>query len=64
MRVSERMADTENGGIVTEECLQELLDFFVKNAYKAKNVDRRVRSLWHCCGYKEGACGQWGSVQK
>lgn len=23
--------------------MQELLDFFVKNAYKARNVDRRVR---------------------
>ena len=29
-------------GVVTEECLQELLDFFAKSAYRAKTVDRRV----------------------
>jgi len=28
--------------VVTEECLQELLDFFAKSAYRAKTVDRRV----------------------
>ena len=28
--------------IVTAECLEELLEFFSKAAYKAKNVDRRV----------------------
>ena len=31
--------------VVTEECLQELLDFFVKSAYRAKTVDRRVSTL-------------------
>ena len=33
------------GGTVTPECIQELLDFFIKNAYKAKNVDQRVCDL-------------------
>ena len=28
---------------VSEECLQELLDFFIKSVYKARNIDRRVR---------------------
>lgn len=31
--------------VVTEECLQELLDFFVKSAYRAKTVDRRVSAM-------------------
>lgn len=31
-----------SGGTVTPECIQELLDFFIKNAYKARNVDQRV----------------------
>ena len=31
--------------VVTEECLVELLDFFIKSAYKARNADRRV-SRW------------------
>lgn len=38
-------ADTSFDSVVTEECLHELLDFFIKNAYKARNVDRRV-SRW------------------
>ena len=29
-------------GTVTPECIQELLDFFIKHAYRAKNVDQRV----------------------
>ncbi len=29
---------------VSEECLQELLEFFLKSSYKARTVDRRVRS--------------------
>ena len=33
------------GSVVTEECLQELLDFFVKSAYRAKTVDRRVSAM-------------------
>ena len=33
----------KSGGTVTQECIQELLDFFIKNAYKARNVDQRVR---------------------
>ena len=32
--------------VVTEECLQELLDFFVKSAYRAKTVDRRVSTVY------------------
>lgn len=36
------MAKIDGGSVVTEECLLELLDFFVKNAYKAKAMDRRV----------------------
>ena len=31
--------------VVTEDCLQELLDFFAKSAYRAKTVDRRVSTL-------------------
>ena len=31
--------------VVTEQCLQELLDFFVKSAYRAKTVDRRVSAM-------------------
>ena len=39
--------DSVAGGnsVVTEECLQELLDFFVKSAYRAKTVDRRVSTV-------------------
>ena len=33
-------------GMVTEECLQELLNFFMKSVYKARTLDRRVSSLW------------------
>lgn len=41
------MAERERSdGVVTEECLQELLDFFMKSVYKARTVDRRVSSLW------------------
>ena len=32
--------------VVTEECLQELLDFFVKSAYRAKTVDRHVSTVY------------------
>lgn len=32
----------KTSGSVTPECIQELLDFFIKSAYKAKNVDQRV----------------------
>ena len=35
--------------VVTEECLQELLDFFVKSAYRAKTVDRRVSTVYTVC---------------
>ena len=35
----------EGDSVVTEECLQELLDFFVKSAYRAKTVDRRVSTV-------------------
>ena len=35
--------------VVTEECLQELLDFFVKSAYRAKTVDRRVSTAVPVC---------------
>jgi len=31
---------------VSEECLQELLDFFIKSVYKARSGDRRVRLEW------------------
>ena len=37
----------KSGGTVTQECIQELLDFFIKNAYKARNVDQRVRDSFH-----------------
>ena len=30
---------------VSKECLEELLDFFIKSVYKARNVDRRVRMM-------------------
>ena len=37
------MAEVEPGSsVVTEECLTELLDFFMKSVYKARNMDRRV----------------------
>ena len=36
------------GGTVTAECIQELLDFFIKSAYKAKNVDQRVGQHESC----------------
>lgn len=36
------------GGTVTAECIQELLDFFIKSAYKAKNVDQRVGQQESC----------------
>ena len=45
------MAEGGDGGVgggdsvVTEECLEELLDFFVKSAYRAKTVDRRVSTV-------------------
>ena len=40
--------DSVAGGdsVVTEECLQELLDFFAKNVYRAKTVDRRVSTVY------------------
>ncbi len=37
------MAELDGESVVTQECLHELLDFFIKNAYKARTVDRRVR---------------------
>jgi hypothetical protein len=39
----------KSGGTVTAECIQELLDFFIKSAYKAKNVDQRVCHHDHAC---------------
>ena len=55
------------GSVVTKECLEELLDFFFKNAYRAKNLDRRVSLLTICLGtlpwevsilfeYAKGSC--------
>ena len=34
--------ESSNDSSVSGECLQELLDLFVKNTYRAKTVDRRV----------------------
>ena len=47
VRVMAEGGDGVAGGdsVVTEECLQELLDFFVKSAYRAKTVDRRVSTV-------------------
>jgi len=32
----------EADSVVSEECIEELLEFFTKGSYKAKSVDRRV----------------------
>lgn len=39
------MAELGGESVVTEECLHELLDFFIKSAYKARTADRRVKTL-------------------
>lgn len=36
------MAEAES--VVSEKCIEELLEFFKGGSYKAKNVDRRVRA--------------------
>ena len=49
------MTDLDAESMVTEQCLQELLDFFYKNSYKAKTADRRVSScLGRGAGIKDG----------
>ena len=53
---SEVSGDVYRDSTVSEQCLHELLDFFVKNVYKAKNADRRVSdwsprevsARWYC----------------
>ena len=32
----------EADSVVSEECIEELLEFFTKGSYKAKSIDRRV----------------------
>ena len=34
----------EADSVVSEECIKELLEFCSKGSFKAKNVDRRVRT--------------------
>ena len=36
--------------VVTEECVEELLEFFSRTAFRTKNVDRRVRRPTSRCG--------------
>lgn len=40
----------EADSVVSEECIEELLEFFTKGSYKAKSVDRRVSEGKICRG--------------
>ena len=35
----------EADSVVSEKCVEELLEFFLSGSYKARSVDRRVSSL-------------------